>query len=233
MPPEPGNGNGRRLVVNADDFGMTEQINAGIVRAHTDGIVTSCSLMVDAPAAGSAARLARSHPGLSVGLHFVEPPGADLDRRDVAGAELDRQLADFQTLMNADPTHLDSHHHVHREGNRAATFAAAASRMGIPVRGDGTVRYVGGFYGQWEWGITDLTHVSAEYLDWLLAHEVLEAATELGCHPAAGLEQLNSSYGHERVVELDTLTQPGLRQRVAALGIRLVSFREISPVFMR
>jgi len=230
VPPEHATGNGRRLVVNADDFGLTEQINAGIIRAHTDGIVTSGSLMVDAPAAGSAARLARSHPELSVGLHFVEPPGADLDRPHVAGAELDRQLDDFRMLMNANPTHLDSHHHVHREGDRLATFAAAASHLGIPVRGDGTVCYVGGFYGQWEWGITDLTHISTEYLDWLLAHEVLEPATELGCHPAAGLERLNSSYGHERVVELDTLTRPGLRERVAAHGIRLVSFREISPV---
>ena len=228
MPPEPGSANGRRLVVNADDFGLTEQINAGIVRAHVAGIVTSCSLMVAAPAARSAARLAGSHPELSVGLHFVEPDGVDLDQPRAAGDEVARQLEAFRVLTGADPTHLDSHHHVHLEGDRLAAFSAAASPIGIPVRGDGTVRYVGGFYGQWEWGVTDLRHVSPEYLGWLLAHEVLEGATELGCHPAAGLESLHSSYGHERVVELDTLTRVGLRERVAEHGIRLVNFRDVA-----
>jgi len=217
----------RRLVVNADDFGLTEQVNAGIVRAHVDGIVTSCSLMVDAPAAASAATLALAHPDLSVGLHFVEPPECDLDRPGDAGAALARQLERFRELIDADPTHLDSHHHVHLEGSRLDGFRDAAAPLAIPVRGDGSARYVGGFYGQWEWGVTDLEHVSPEYLDWLLAHEVLEGVTELGCHPAAGLEALGSSYAAERLVELDTLTQPGLRERVGACHIRLVNYRDL------
>jgi predicted glycoside hydrolase/deacetylase ChbG (UPF0249 family) len=57
------------LIVNADDFGLSAGVNAGIIRAHEHGIVTSASLMVRWPAAAAAAALTRSHPRLSVGLH--------------------------------------------------------------------------------------------------------------------------------------------------------------------
>jgi len=63
--------NGERcLIVNADDFGRSPGINDGVLRAHREGIVTSASLMVRWPAAVEAARYAREHPHLSVGLHL-------------------------------------------------------------------------------------------------------------------------------------------------------------------
>ena len=60
----------RLLIVNADDFGMSEDVNRGILKAHFEGIVTSASLMVRWPDAAEAADYGRKHPGLSVGLHF-------------------------------------------------------------------------------------------------------------------------------------------------------------------
>ena len=60
----------RRLIVNADDFGLSEGVDHGIVDAFSNGIVTSTSLMVRRPAARHAAELARLHTRLSVGLHF-------------------------------------------------------------------------------------------------------------------------------------------------------------------
>ena len=60
----------RSLIVNADDFGQSPGIVAGVRRAHEEGVVTSASLMVRWPAAAAAADYARSRPGLSVGLHF-------------------------------------------------------------------------------------------------------------------------------------------------------------------
>jgi hopanoid biosynthesis associated protein HpnK len=60
-----------RLIVNADDFGRTPEVNAAVARAHDTGIVTSASLMVAAPAAAEAVALARERPGLAVGLHVV------------------------------------------------------------------------------------------------------------------------------------------------------------------
>ena len=59
------------MIVNADDFGLSPEVNAGIIRAHRDGILGSASLMVAEPAAKAAAELARQNPALDVGLHAV------------------------------------------------------------------------------------------------------------------------------------------------------------------
>ncbi len=61
----------RRVVLNADDFGLSAQVNAGVSRAHREGVLTSASLMVGAPAACEAARAAKEMPALDVGLHLV------------------------------------------------------------------------------------------------------------------------------------------------------------------
>jgi len=61
----------RRLIVNADDFGRSASINAAVVQAHRDGILTTASLMLNEPAAAEAAALARELPNLGVGLHLT------------------------------------------------------------------------------------------------------------------------------------------------------------------
>lgn len=65
----------RRLVVSGDDFGAAPEVNAGIIRAHRDGILTSTSLMVTGDAAAEAVDLAHAHPRLAVGLHLVLAQG--------------------------------------------------------------------------------------------------------------------------------------------------------------
>jgi hopanoid biosynthesis associated protein HpnK len=61
----------KRLIVSADDFGMSAGVNAGVVRAHRDGILTDASLMVNGRAFEEAVGLARRHPELAVGLHLM------------------------------------------------------------------------------------------------------------------------------------------------------------------
>lgn len=61
----------RRLVVTGDDFGAAPEINAAVLRAHREGILTSTSLMVTGPAAAAAVAGARAHPRLAVGLHLL------------------------------------------------------------------------------------------------------------------------------------------------------------------
>jgi len=61
----------RRLIVNADDFGRSPSINAAVVRAHRDGILTSASLMVNEPAFEEAVSMAKEDPRLAVGLHLT------------------------------------------------------------------------------------------------------------------------------------------------------------------
>ena len=61
----------RRLIVNADDFGLSPSVNAAVVRAHREGILTSASLMVNGPSCDDAVQLAGENPKLGVGLHLT------------------------------------------------------------------------------------------------------------------------------------------------------------------
>ena len=76
----------RQLIVSGDDFGAAPEVNAGVVRAHRDGVLTATSLMVTGAAADEAVSLARHHLRLAVGLHLVlaqgraAAPPADIPR---------------------------------------------------------------------------------------------------------------------------------------------------------
>jgi len=214
----------RLLVVNADDFGLSPRINEGILKAHVGGVVTSTSLMVTAPAAADGARAAAGHEALSIGLHFVDDGRADLDDPVQVASSFELQLRRFRTLVGRDPTHVDSHHHVHSASpQRQAVFAELVEPLGVPLRGQSGVAYLGAFFGQWQPGVTRVRHVQRPFLMQLVETMVGEGMTELGCHPGR-TGDFKSSYTDEREVELATLTEPGLREDIAALGVELVSF---------
>jgi chitin disaccharide deacetylase len=213
-----------RLIVNADDFGMTAGVNRGIVEAHVRGILTSTSLMVHRPGAEQAAALAREHPRLSIGLHF-EDDTPELDDPVHATREFADQLKRFRELMDRDPTHVDSHHHVHM--SRMQTFAPLVKPLGVPLRGDGRVTYLGDFYAHPTTGIVDIDRIREPFLMRLLgAIEADAAFVELGCHPGRVTDELRSSYAEERETELETLTDPGLPAKLGALGFTLAGYRD-------
>jgi chitin disaccharide deacetylase len=60
-----------RLIVNADDFGLSHSVNEAVIRAHRDGVLTAASLMVNEPGCDEAVKLAKENPKLGVGLHLV------------------------------------------------------------------------------------------------------------------------------------------------------------------
>jgi chitin disaccharide deacetylase len=62
---------GRRLIVNADDFGLSHSANEAVIRAHREGILTTSSLMVNEPGFREAVKLAKENPKLGVGLHLT------------------------------------------------------------------------------------------------------------------------------------------------------------------
>ena len=213
-----------RLIVNADDFGLTAGVTQGIVEAHLTGIVTSTSLMVDAPAAAHAVGLARELPRLSIGLHFVDDTPA-LDEPGHAAREFCRQLVRFRELTGREPTHVDSHHHVHV--GRMSTFAPLVEPLRVPLRGDGRVRYLGAFFAHPRPGVVDHDRIRPRFLLGLLGDIDPGAAfAELGCHPGRVTDELHSSYAGEREIELATLTQPDLAARIEALGQRLASYHD-------
>jgi hopanoid biosynthesis associated protein HpnK len=65
----------RRLIVNADDFGASEEVNEAVIRAFKEGVLTSASLMVTGEAFRQAVELAKQTPGLAVGIHLVTVVG--------------------------------------------------------------------------------------------------------------------------------------------------------------
>lgn len=64
-----------RLIVNADDFGASEEVNEAVIRAFKEGVLTSASLMVTGAAAEQAVKLAKENPGLAIGIHLVTVVG--------------------------------------------------------------------------------------------------------------------------------------------------------------
>lgn len=221
----------RHVIFNADDLGLSDGINRGIVFAHVEGVVTSASLMVTAPAAQQAAAMSREHPGLSVGLHWdvwgEEGREFAIDDPVAVRGEFERQLDRFVALTGSAPTHVDSHQHAHQEGCAPEVIRELVAPLGVPLRGDGRVACVGGFYAQWEWLVTDLRHVSLEFLCELLHDEVDEGWTELSCHPGFLSPDYSGPYGVEREAELRTLTDPRLRDALAREGIRVGTYRDL------
>lgn len=234
-------GSRRRLIVNADDFGQSPGVNRGVVAAHERGIVTSASLMVRWPASAEAAAHGRAHPELSLGLHldlgewmYREETWvplyevAPLDDRAALTEAVGRQLAAFRALVGRDPSHVDSHQHVHlREPLRSILLDAAAG-LGVPLRHcSSRVRYCGDFYGQTAEGMPLPGRISVEALTGILA-ALAPGGTELGCHPGEG-NDLTTMYTTERAQELAVLCDARVRARIAELGIELCSFRDLGP----
>jgi predicted glycoside hydrolase/deacetylase ChbG (UPF0249 family) len=225
----------RHLVVNADDFGLSAGVNAGIAEAHRRGIVTSASLMVWQPAAAGAAALAQEMPELSLGLHVdlgewrARGPEweavyqrAPLDDAGLVAAEVDAQLARFEQLVGRPPTHLDSHQHVHRHPLVGEAMATHAERLGVPQRECSAVAYVGGFYGQDGRGGSWPALLTPASLYGLLA-SLAPGWSELGCHPGFA-EDTDSVYRDERRLEVEALCDPALRRWLDDQGIVLTRY---------
>ena len=139
----------RLLIVNADDFGYTTDVNEGIIEAHTRGILTAATLMANGDAFADAVRLARAHPDLDLGCHLVLVGGASLlsgrayprsvaqllgelaaGRWDVTAefrAQIERTLA-----AGIQPTHLDTHKHTHLFPAVLEPVARLAAEYRIP-----------------------------------------------------------------------------------------------------
>jgi predicted glycoside hydrolase/deacetylase ChbG (UPF0249 family) len=224
----------RLLIVNADDFGYCRGVNRGIIEAHERGIVTSASLMVKREAAADAADYARGRPQLAVGLH-VELRRRRLQRRLssperlrwLVANEVAEQLERFRALMGRDPTHLDSHHHSHREPSLAPTFRAVADDLRVPLRHlESRVRFCGDFYGHDGIGRPDPDSITPAALVAVL-EALPEGVTELGCHPGYA-DGLDTWYREERAQEVSSLCDPAVRGAIDRLRIELISFRDLA-----
>jgi predicted glycoside hydrolase/deacetylase ChbG (UPF0249 family) len=178
--------------------------------------------------------LSRTVPELSVGLHvdlgknIEECAGSPGRVRD----ELGEQFRLFEELMGGPPTHLDSHHNVHRDPRVLPAFLDLAQEHELPLREHSPVRYFSGFYGQWR-GQTHLEHISAENLAQMLRTQIGEGITELSCHPGYVDADYPGSYGIERETELRALCHRLVRQTAAKEAIELISYHELASLVTR
>jgi len=231
----------KRLIVNADDFGQSEGINDGVVEAFERGVVRSASLMVRWPAAAEAARYARAHPGLSMGLHLDLGEWTyrqnqwissyEVVRKDDHAAvaeEISRQFSTFNELMGRNPTHIDSHQHAHRAESVYSVVRKIADEIDAPLRLYSDVRYCGAFYGQTNTGTPLLDNITLDALMKLLMN-LDPGITELCCHPAKRID-FDTMYSDERVMELQVLCDSRVPELLAENHIELCSFHAVSAL---
>jgi predicted glycoside hydrolase/deacetylase ChbG (UPF0249 family) len=138
----------RRLIVNADDFGYTADVNDGIIEAHRHGILTAATLMANGRAFDHAVRLAGLSPNLDPGCHLVLIGGeslvsgkpfpnsvAQLVRDLVSGRwDVEREFrAQIERTVAAGirPTHLDTHKHTHLFPSVLRAVARLSAEFGI------------------------------------------------------------------------------------------------------
>jgi predicted glycoside hydrolase/deacetylase ChbG (UPF0249 family) len=226
----------RYLIVNADDFGLSERVNAGIVQARRLGILTAASLMVRGAAARHAVETAE---GIDLGLHIdlgewvyrdgqwsVRYERTSSENPHAIATEVYAQLVEFRQLTGQDPSHIDSHQHVHSQEPVRGIIAGLARELGVPLRGEGqTIHYCGEFYGQSGKGVPCPEAISASSLVSLLKR-LANGVTELGCHPGRDRE-LDSTYRLERLIETETLCDPRVHKAIDELGIKLISFKDL------
>ena len=248
------------LIVNADDFGLSRGQNYGIIEACRRGIVTSTTALVNGEAVEHAAQLSRDVPALGVGMHFVltlgmplsQMPGLTRDGQlgkwiwelaeqdalplEEITRELDCQFNRFVDEFGKEPTHIDSHHHVHMIPAIFPLVAEFARRKGVAMRVDRDVQALHGlsffsvpttdgfssaFYGE---GIDEALFLKV--LDDSAARG--EKSVEVMAHPAFVDNTVRkSAYCWPRLAELDVLTSASLKYAIAERGYRLGTFRDL------
>lgn len=239
------------IVFNADDFGYTEGVCDGIVEAMEVGVVRSTTAMVCVDDAAS--RLTRWLPRLAgrVGLHLQLTGGTPCmpssrvpslvgedgrfvrSRRDLPGTldpaqillEWEAQLERLRSL-GVEPTHLDSHHHVHLEPGVFESFCRFAHHHGLAGRTRAGLTTT----ALREAKVTCLDRCEPWYeqpsVEQLVqridacARKLPRQTLEIMCHPARVDDALRdgSSYVDAREAELAVLCEPRLREALDARG---------------
>jgi hopanoid biosynthesis associated protein HpnK len=153
----------RRIIINADDFGLCEGVNKAVAEAHSDGILTSATIMANMPAAGEAVEIAKQIPTLGVGVHLNLTEGRPISKEacvsrllnadgqftcspiklsllSLAGHKVREAVrtelaAQIQWIIDRGlkPTHLDSHKHIHSSPALFSIICQLARRFGIPA----------------------------------------------------------------------------------------------------
>lgn len=240
------------LIINGDDFGISEGVNRGILGAHTFGTLTSTSLMVNMPSFKQAVKWALQTPNLGVGLHFnltwgksISPPEAvrslvgddgsfSGNRSDFIEEEIEHELThQYNKMVTAGltPTHLDSHHHLHIEiPSVYRVMSMFAYQTGIPLRINPNTNDIINRPLSTDHLILD-TYDTPDGTIRLLNHlaTLQEGITEIMCHPGYP-EHKNPPEQDTRGREFQALTDQRIGGILREQGIQLMHFGHLSKI---
>jgi len=223
-----------KVIINADDFGLSRGVNYGIIDTHLKGIVTSATMMMNAKATKHAISLAKDTPSLKVGVHLVLTWGKPLlddvpslvdetgkfkkqivvysNPFSISLDDLEREwTAQIEKCLDVDltPSHLDSHHHVHGIKEFYPVIKKLSDKYKLPVRNAGA-------------HFTDIQTLTDIFLDDFYDDGVVESyferlhervedgkSIEVMTHPAYLDETLKqeSSYTMQRIKETKILME--------------------------
>lgn len=229
-----------KLIVNADDFGLSNGVNHGIIDSYLYGIVNSTTMMMNMDGTEHAIQLAKRYPKLRVGIHLVITCGkplaqnvpslvddnggfksnSSLNPLDISLEELEKEwTAQIDRFIKSGlkPTHLDSHHHVHTLKELVPVVKSLSNKYGLPVRKNGNVG-IDGVDSFSDLALFDFYNdgVTPDYFA-MLNDRVNDGLTvEVMCHPAYLDNTLltASSYTFQRLTELEILQSVTLPENI-------------------
>lgn len=238
----------KRLIVNADDFGLTSDINRAIIEAHQKGIVTSTTILgnCDPKLLEDAVELSKQNPKLGVGAHLVltlrkplldasksltDPLGNfrvnildDIDEIDVEVIYQEWKAQLNYLLNHFKLTHIDSHHHVHTHKKLYPVATRLSKEYKLPLRSIHDnfpfgIKTAFGFYNE---------GVALEYIKDVVLNEkgLLELMVHPGYKDDSFLQEI-SSYHDMRQRELDILCMDELKSFLDEHEIELVNYSYI------
>jgi predicted glycoside hydrolase/deacetylase ChbG (UPF0249 family) len=247
----------KKLIVNADDFGLTLGVCRGIIKAHQDGIVTSTTVLINSPHLDKALEILKTASSLEVGLHLnitwgkpvlpaasvkslVDENGVFTRNKDFykivpeeAALEWEAQIHKAQE-SGLELTHLDTHHHTHLHPALLDILAELAVKYHLAARSPAS--WVRDFLKANSIPTTDSTilefygegNLSVEHLQRLL-RGVSDGFIEVMCHPGFVDDELKkiSSYAELREEELRILSSSEWKEWLSEEEIVSSRFQEI------
>lgn len=240
-----------QLIVNADDFGMTQANTIGILVGHSQGIITSTTCMMNMPYAEFALKEAKKFPQLGVGVHLVltvgrplvegaqsytdqngdfirpkdYPDGKPHANQDELYREWKAQIEKFIEIAGHKPTHIDSHHHVHLLPCHLDVTKRLALEYDLPIRQREQVLDTYPYIPVYDQMYND--DANYQYFTHVLSS--YHGPLEFMCHPAYLDQRLYdmSSYNLPRMKELELLTSPEIKTFIQENHIKLINFSDL------
>ena len=242
-----------KLIVNADDIGLSEAVNYGILSAYKNGIVRSTTIMAGMPAFDHAVSILKENPGLGCGVHMtlslnkpvLSTHKTIVDENGNFYRRITNELVEEKFDLNEiyeefcaqidkviesgiKVDHLDSHHHVHTLSSLKPVIEKIVKKYNLPIRG--------GFESKLDYDkVIPMTEsfynenvtedYFEKYMDELKKHDVID----IMCHPAFVDEYLvnSTSYAMQRMKEYSILTSEKVQEYLRKNNIELTNYSKL------